>query len=131
MGASSRTRYHAAIMRMLGSPSGHRKARRWPVPLLGVALLLVGCGGGTSATPGWTFGPAIAGTSPAASPSTHAASASSSASTAPSPAASPTALPGSSAAAGSAKPFSGRMSPQVLLVDGFVTMYMELANTGS
>ena len=91
--------------------------------LTGLSLLLVACGGSASSGGAWTLGPTAATSSPGAS------------SEAPSPGASaPAASPSSSAAAvGSAspKPVSGRMPHQVRLVDGYVTMYMSLENTGT
>jgi len=122
-----------------GSRVGRRPARALAI-CIGLLVVLAGCTGGTTNAPGWTFGPTLgapsAGTSsapassgPAASPS--AASPSSAPASAAPASASP--APSSSAAVldGTPKPFSGRMVPQVLLVDGYVSMYMELDNTGS
>lgn len=95
-----------------------RSRASWPVLLIGVALVAAGCAGGAPASPAWTFGPTLASGSPSGTSST-ASAAPSSAVVAPSP------------SDGTPKPFSGEIIPHVLLVDGYVTMYMELVNTGN
>lgn len=89
--------------------------------LTGLSLLLVACGGSASSGVAWTLGPTAA--SPAATSSGAQAAGASA----------PAASPNTSAAAGtdSPKPFSGRMTHQVRLVDGYLTMYMSLENTGT
>lgn len=90
--------------------------------LTGLSLLLVACGGSASSGRTWTFGPTATSTD-AVVPSDASAGASG-----------PVASPSSSAAAAgtdSPKPFSGRMTHQVRLIDGYVTMYMSLENTGT
>ena len=108
-----------------------RPARAWAVTMAGIALVVAACAGGNASPPGWTYGPGLA-----AGPSaTGQASTAPSSSAAPvgTPAASSPVIPTPSPLDPSATPkaFSGRMTPQVLLVDGYVTMYMELDNTGS
>ena len=98
--------------------SSRRSLPTWPILLIGVALVAAGCAGGATASPGWTFGPTLASGSPSGTASTPSA-VPSSAVVAPSP------------SGGTPKPFSGEMTPHVLLVDGYVTMYMELVNTGN
>jgi hypothetical protein len=104
---------------------------------IGFVAILAGCTSGSANAPGWTFGRTLSAPSDGASAargSPVAASVSAPSAAPASPAAvAQSALPGASQAAadGSAKPFSGRMTPQVLLVGGYVTMYIELDNTGS
>ena len=97
-----------------------------------LAVLLAGCGGAVAQAPGWTLGPALSGDPAAAQGSARP---SGSPTSAPSSIASPSAAgsvaPSPDASSATAKPFSGRMTPQVLLVGGYVTMYMDLVNTGS
>ena len=115
---------------MPGFRALHKPVRTSQVVLIGLSLTLAGCGGGASAPAGWTFGPTLAGTSPGASSSAPVSPPSASAG-APSSPSLPPLTPSFSAADATAKPFSGRMSPTVLLVDGYVTMYMDLENTGT
>jgi hypothetical protein len=107
--------------------NGNRVGRRVGILslLIGLLAVLAGCTSVTSNAPRWTLGPTLAPRSAPASAGSSSAPASSTAVVIPSPGAS------AAAADGTPKPFSGRMTPQVLLVDGFVTMYMELDNTGS
>lgn len=107
----------------------HRtRSQRAAGTVLTVAMGLLVVAGCTSSAPSqaaWSTGPTL-GSDRAASPSvapTPAGSRAVNASARPIAAeASPGATP---------KPFSGRMTPQVLLHDGFVSFYMDLANTGS
>src|SRR5438093_337649 len=105
--------------------NGNRVGRRVAMLalLIGLLAVLAGCTGATSNAQSWTLGPTLA--PPVAAASVGASPA------APTPAVVTT--PDASAASvdGTPKPFSGRMTPHVLLVDGYVTMYMELDNTGS
>lgn len=90
--------------------------------LASLAILVAGCGGAASGGAAWTLGPP-APTRVSAVPSTPAA-----------PSFRPAPSPSSESAGSSAatpKPFSGRMSHQVRLVDGYLTMYMALENTGT
>jgi hypothetical protein len=89
-----------------------------------LAILVVGCGGAASGGAAWTLGPTAPATDSVAAPTTAAPSSSSVPAASPSSAA---AIPSAS----SAKPFSGRMSREVKLVDGYLTMYMSLENTGT
>ena len=106
------------------------------ITLAAVGFLLAGCSG-TASAPTWTFGPTLPATSaapsaPAAASASPAASSSAGAEVSPTPTApassAPTASPGAS---GTPKPFSGRMDPHVLLVNGYITTYMTLQNTGT
>jgi uncharacterized OB-fold protein len=107
------------------------------ISTIAFVVVVTGCGPGTTTQPGWTFGPTLAPPSPGASASAvasavPAASASSAASVPPT--ASPAAVASISATPtpdATPKPFSGRMTPQVLLQDGYVSMYLDLENTGN
>lgn len=92
--------------------------------LASLALLLVACGGNASGGASWTFGPTAV---PAAS---AVPSASNRAPTGSAPAASSSTAAGASSG-DTPKPFSGRMTHEVRLIDGYLTMYMSLENTGS
>jgi hypothetical protein len=117
----------APVMRRIGARAGRQPVSIWQIAGIGLVFTLAACGGGTSAAPSWTFGPALAAASPTLISQATASSSSSNASS-PNPA---PATPSGSAPNDTPKPFSGRMTPQVLLVDGYVTMYMDLVNTGS
>ena len=88
---------------------------------IAVTIALSGCAGATGVEGEWTLGPTLAAAStPIAPASTPAA--------AP---ATPTLPARTSGPDETPKTFSGRMSPQVVLRDGYVSMYMDLENTGS
>jgi hypothetical protein len=96
-----------------------------PVAIIAIlAIILVGCGGAASGGAAWTLGPTAPATDSTNTSATAAPSGSSVPASSPSPAA---AIPSGS----SPKPFSGRMSREVRLVDGYLTMYMSLENTGT
>ncbi len=113
--------------------------------VISLAFLISGCGGAPAGGAGWTFGPTLApaatSTSPASAVPSQATPSQAAASPVPaSPAATP--VPASPSATSSPvlstpgpgetpKAFSGRMTPQVILHDGYVSMYMDLENTGS
>ena len=126
-------------MMRFASRADRPPARTWRVASIGLLFILAGCSGGTGAAPGWTFGPALGQVPasqaiPSPSPAATAVSSSAAAPSSSPAAASPSLVPASpdaSAPGATPKPFSGRMTPQVLLVDGYVTMYMDLENTGS
>lgn len=91
--------------------------------LASLSILLVACGGAAPGGAAWTFGPTARAAASAGPSSTAVASS-------PDPSASPNpdaAIPSTE----TAKPFSGRMSHEVRLIDGYVTMYMALENTGT
>ena len=95
--------------------------------------MLTGCTSAASTAQAWTLGPTLAPLAAGVTPATPSSPAS------PAPVASaaatavvvPTPGPSTAAVDGTPKPFSGRMTPHVLVVDGYVTMYMQLENTGS
>ncbi len=113
-------------MERLDPRFGRRVLGGWRTITIGLVFVLAGCSTGTSTGPTWTFGPTLAptasGTTSPVPSATIATPTATPAAPSPSPTLDPNATP---------KPFSGRMTPHVLLVDGFVTMYMELVNTGS
>ncbi len=104
----------------------------WGGLTIGLVFVLAGCSTGSATGPTWTFGPSLP---PAASvPASAIPSAGTPTPTGtPAPSATPVAATPSPTLDPNAtpKPFSGRMTPHVLLVDGYVTTYMELVNTGS
>jgi hypothetical protein len=99
------------------------------VAVVAGGVLLAGCASGRSGTTNWTFGP---GTPASPAPVAGASLGPAPTAIAVLPTAS-TPLPQGSPAVvtGTPKPFSGRMTPHVLLQDGYVSMYMNLENTGS
>jgi hypothetical protein len=100
------------------------RARLAVLGSVAVTLILAGCGSSNAVEPGWTLGPTLA---PAAGPSEPVGSPDS-----PSPAI-PSAssfVPGTPRPDPTPKTFSGRMTPEVVLNDGYVSMYMDLENTG-
>jgi hypothetical protein len=97
-----------------------------------IAIVLSGCAGTTTVQEEWTLGPTLAPAASTASPpvagvSTPIASASATA-TGPATPPPPARTPGPDE---TPKTFSGRMTPQVVLHDGYISMYMDLENTGS
>lgn len=126
---------------MTGSVRGRRAqlaSAPFPVVILvAVAVVLSGCAGATTDdAAGWTIGPTLAPTASGAAPS-GGPSAAPAASVIPTASPTPTASPVAVATTGptptpngTPKTFSGRMTPQVVLNDGYVSMYMDLENTG-
>jgi hypothetical protein len=92
------------------------------VTALSLTLLMAACGGNAPGGATWTFGPVAA--APAGSPSASAAPVESAQAAAPSSSA-------DASSVDSPKPFSGRMTHEIRLVDGYLTMYMSLENTGT
>ena len=123
-------------MHQNGSHVGRRRMGAASLAI-GLIAVLAGCTSGSSNAPGWTFGPSLPAPSGGASTAPGSSAAPSAGAPSAAPASSAAVVPGATAGAspaataGTPKPFSGRMTPQVLLVDGYVTMYMELDNTGS
>jgi hypothetical protein len=102
----------------------------WQVLAIALTIVLAGCTGGTATGPGWTFGTMLSAPSPAPGGTAAAGSPTAPPSTA-TPSSAANATPGPTDSTASEKPFSGRMTPHVLLVDGYVSMYMDLVNTGT
>ena len=119
-------------MKRLDPRPAHRLLGRWGSISIGLVFVLAGCSTGSATGPTWTFG---AGLPPAATgaPSSIPSPGTPAPTVTPAPTATPVAATPSPSLDPNAtpKPFSGRMTPHVLLVDGYVTMYMELVNTGS
>lgn len=114
--------------------SGRTRIMTTGVVATALGLIIAGCSGASTVEPGWTLGPTLAPSADIALPSAAAGPTS-----APDPStpANPSAGASTSASSGAsldpnatAKTFSGRMTPEVVLNDGYVSMYMDLENTG-
>ncbi len=103
-----------------------------------LVFLLAGCSSAPAGQSGWTFGPTLAPATSSASPTAAVAELPGRRDTCSRdarslPARPPLRHPPSrpQGPGETPKAFSGRMTPQVLLHDGYVSMYMDLENTGS